>query len=248
MSSKILNRKVALVTGGSRGIGRAIAMALAAEGALVGVNYIADEAAARQVVADIQARGGKASVIKADVSVAEDARALFGAAESLFGPVDILVNNAGLARYAPIGEYDEKDFDSLFGVNVKGTFLTCREAANRLVSGGTIINITSTVTRVMLPRYGVYAATKAAVEQLTRALAKELGERQITVNAVAPGPTDTDLFRHGKSEAQIAAMADAAALQRLGLPEDIADVVVFLTTPAARWISGQCLPVNGGFA
>jgi len=248
MASKVLNRKVAVVTGGSRGIGRAIAVALAAEGARVVVNYVADKPAAQQVVVDIQTRGGQASVIKADVSVAEEARALFAEAESLYGPVDILVNNAGLARYAPIGEYDEKDFDRLFDVNVKGTFLTCREAANRLASGGTIINITSTVTRVMLPRYGVYAATKAAVEQLTRALAKELGERQITVNAVAPGPTDTALFRHGKSDAQIAAMGDAAALQRLGLPEDIADVVVFLATPAARWISGQSLPVNGGFA
>lgn len=248
MSSKILNRKVALVTGGSRGIGRAIAVALAAEGAFVVVNCVADIAAAQQVAADIHEIGGRASVVKADVSVAEEVRALFAAAESLYGPVDILVNNAGLARYAPIGDYDEKDFDRLFDVNVKGTFLTCREAAGRLVPGGTIINITSTVTRVMLPRYGVYAATKAAVEQLTRALAKELGEQQITVNAVAPGPTDTALFRHGKSEAQISAMGEAAALRRLGLPEDIADVVVFLATPAARWISGQCLPVNGGFA
>jgi 3-oxoacyl-[acyl-carrier protein] reductase len=248
MTSLGLNRKVAIVTGGSRGIGRAIAVALAAEGAAVLVNFVTDRAAADHVVADIQARGGRATAVKADISSAEEAAALFAAAESSYGPADILVNNAGLARYAPIGDYDEKDFDRLFDVNVKGTFLMCREAAGRLATGGTIVNITSKVTRVMLPRYGVYAATKAAVEQLTRALAKELGDRQITVNAVAPGPTDTALFRHGKSDAQITAMAQGAALQRLGLPEDIADVVVFLATPAARWLSGQCLPVNGGFA
>lgn len=248
MASGSLDGKVALVTGGSRGIGRAIAVALAAEGAAVVVNWVADQAAAGEAVATIQDRGGQALALKADVSAADDVAALFDTAAARFGPVDILVNNAGLARYGPIGEYDEADFDRLFAVNVKGTFLTCREASRRLADGGTIVNITSTVTRVMLPRYGVYAATKAAVEQLTRVLSQELGDRQITVNAVAPGPTDTKLFRRGKTEAQMAAMAQGAALGRLGLPEDIADVVVFLATPAARWISGQCLPVNGGFA
>ena len=248
MATGRLNGKVALVTGGSRGIGRAIALALGSEGASVVVNYVADQGAAQTIADEIIALGGQAAVVQADVAEAEAVAALFAAAESKFGSVDILVNNAGLARYAPIGEYDEEDFDRLFAVNVKGTFLTCREAAGRLAEGGTIINITSTVTRVMLPRYGVYAATKAAVEQLTRVLAKELGERQITVNALAPGPTDTALFRHGKSDAQIAALAEGAALGRLGLPEDVAHVVVFLATPAARWISGQCLPVNGGFA
>ena len=211
------------------------------------VNCVADIAAAQQVAADIHDIGGRASVVKADVSAAEEVRALFAAAESLYGPVDILVNNAGLARYAPIGEYDEKDFDRLFDVNVKGTFLTCREAAGRLAPGGTIINITSTVTRVMLPRYGVYAATKAAVEQLTRALAKELGEQQITVNAVAPGPTDTALFRHGKSEAQITAMGEAAALQAdrppggycrcRGVPGDARGAVDIRTVSTGqRWV------------
>ncbi len=248
MASGRLDGKVALVTGGSRGIGRAIAVALAAEGAAVVVNWVADQAAAREVVAMIQDGGGRALALKADVSAADDVAALFETTAARFGPLDILVNNAGLARYGPIGEYDEADFDRLFAVNVKGTFLTCREASRRLADGGTIVNITSTVTRVMLPRYGVYAATKAAVEQLTRVLSQELGARQITVNAVAPGPTDTVLFRRGKTEAQVAAMAQGAALGRLGLPEDIADVVVFLATPAARWISGQCLPVNGGFA
>lgn len=248
MGSGILSQKVALVTGGSRGIGRAVVRALAAEGAAVVVNYVADAAAAQETVAAVEKSGGRAAAVKADIALAEEVGALFDASETQLGPVDILVNNAGLARYAPIGSYEEADFDRLFEVNVKGTFLTCREAAARLVDGGTIVNMTSTVTRVMLPRYGVYAATKAAVEQLTRCLAKELGERQITVNAVAPGPTDTELFRHGKTDDQIAAMAASAALGRLGQPQDIADVVIFLASPAARWISGQCLPVNGGFA
>jgi len=248
MPSTQLTDKVALVTGGSRGIGRAIAIALAAKGASVVINYTADRGAADTVAAAILDAGGRAAVARADVSVDSEVRSLFGTAESQFGPVDFLINNAGLACYGLIGEYAEKDFDRLFAVNVKGVFLTCREASRRLADGGMIVNITSTVTRVMLPRYGVYAATKAAVEQLTRVLAKELGERQITVNAVAPGPVDTELFRHGKTEAQIEAMGEAAALKRIGMPADIADVVVFLASPAARWISGQCIPVNGGFA
>jgi len=248
MTETIFADKVALVTGGSRGIGRAIALALAARGASVVVNYASDGSAAQKVVDAIRTQGGEAAMVQGDVADPARAAALFDAAEQQFGPVAILVNNAGLARYGPIGEYAEADFDRLFAVNVKGTFLTCREAAGRMAEGGTIVNIGSTVTRMMLPNYGVYAATKAAVEQLTRSLAKEVGPRGITANVVAPGPTDTALFRHGKSEEQIAAMAEAAALGRLGLPEDMAEVVVFLASPAGRWVSGQTIPVNGGFA
>jgi 3-oxoacyl-[acyl-carrier protein] reductase len=248
MQANDLKGRVALVTGGSRGIGRAVAEELARAGAAVAVNYVADQAAADAVVDGIAAAGGRAQGFRADLAETEPVEALFNGVQDAFGRLDILVNNAGLARYGPIRDYAVEDFDRLMAVNVRGSFLACRQAARRMADGGTIVNITSTVTRVMLPNYGVYAATKGALEQLTRVLAKELGPRAITVNAVAPGPTDTDLFRRGKTEDQIDNLAGMAALGRLGTPLDTARVVVFLAGPQGRWISGQVIPVNGGFA
>ncbi len=240
--------QVALVTGASRGIGRAVAEELARAGAAMAVNYVADQAAADAVVDGIAAEGGRARAFQADLAESVQVEALFSEVLDVFGRLDILVNNAGLARYGPIRDYAIEDFDRLMAVNVRGPFLACRQAARRMADGGAIVNITSTVTRVMLPNYGVYAATKGALEQLTRVLAKELGPRAITVNAVAPGPTDTDLFRRGKTEAQIENLAGMAALGRLGAPHDTARVVAFLAGPQGRWISGQVIPVNGGFA
>ena len=248
MQANDLKGKVALVTGASRGIGRAVAEELALSGAAVAVNYVADQAAACKVVDGIAAAGGNAQAFQADLASSKQVMTLFNGVRDEFGRLDILVNNAGLARYAPIRDYAIEDFDRLMAVNVRGPFLACRQAAQQMADGGAIINITSTVTRVMLPNYGVYAATKGALEQMTRVLAKELGARSITVNAVAPGPTDTELFRHGKSEAQIESLAGMAALGRLGTPLDTARVVAFLAGPQGRWISGQIIPVNGGFA
>ena len=241
-------RKVALITGGSRGIGRAISKRLSKMGMAVVINYAKDIQSAEELAAEINKKGGEALAIKADVSKIEQIGDLFDTVISRFGRLDILVNNAGIATYKRIEEFSEEEYDRMFNINVKGLFFCCKEAARQMADGGSIINIGSTVTRVMMPNYGGYAATKGAVEQITKVLAKELGNRNIRVNTVSPGPVDTVLFRQGKSEEQIDHLAQMAALGRIGCVDDIADMVGVLVDERSRWVTGQNILVNGGFA
>lgn len=238
--------RVAVVTGASAGIGAAIAERLARDGFRVIVNYARDAAPAEALVRRIEAAGGRAAVVQADVSDPAAVAHLFDAAEQAFGGLDVLVNNAGIMQLAPIAETDDALFDRHIAVNLKGTFNTLREAARRLRRGGRIINLSSSVTGLLPPTYGVYAATKAAVEALTVILARELRGRDITVNAIAPGPTATRLFLEGKPQEVIDRLAKAAPLERLGQPEDIAAAVAFLAGPDGAWVNGQTLRVNGG--
>jgi 3-oxoacyl-[acyl-carrier protein] reductase len=240
------NAKVALVTGASRGIGMAIAERLARDGFKLIINYSETAAPAEALVRKLESAGGQAIAIKADISDPSAVRAMFDAAEAAFGGIDVLVNNAGIMALASIAETDDASFDRHIAVNLKGTFNTLREAAKRLRGGGRIINFSSSVVGLLMPTYGIYAATKAAVEGLTSVLAKELRGRNITVNAVAPGPTATDLFLKGKPQDVVDRMAKMAPLERLGQPSDIADVVSFLAGPDAAWVNGQVLRVNGG--
>jgi 3-oxoacyl-[acyl-carrier protein] reductase len=239
-------QKVALVTGASRGIGAAIAQRLASDGFTVIVNYAESAAPAEALVRTIEQAGGRALAAKADVSNAADVRRLFDAAQTAFGGVDVLVNNAGIMSLATVANADDASFDRQIAVNLKGTFNTLREAATRLRAGGRIINFSSSVVALLQPTYAVYAATKAGVEAMTSVFAKELRGRDITVNAVAPGPTATDLFLNGKPQEVVERLAKLAPLERLGQPSDIASTVAFLAGPDGGWVNGQVLRANGG--
>jgi len=238
--------KVAIITGASRGIGSAIAQRLAADGHAVVVNYAGNSDAAARVVELIEAKGGKSIAVAADVSTAKGAQSLFAAAKDHFGGCDVLVNNAGIMKLATLRESADDLFDSQVAVNLKGTFNMLREGAEQLRSGGSIVNLSTSVVGLKLEAYGVYAATKAAVETLGAILAKELRGRSITVNSIAPGPTATELFFEGKSDELIARISKANPLERLGTPEDIANAVSFLVGNDGRWINGQTLRANGG--
>jgi 3-oxoacyl-[acyl-carrier protein] reductase len=242
------SRQVAIVTGAARGIGAAIAQRLARDGLAVVVNYAGSAGEAAAVVQAIQDAGGQAMAVQADVADAGAVKALFDQAVERFGRVDVLVNNAGIMppQLPPLAETDDATFDRLFAVNVKGTFNALREAARRLQPGGRIVNFSSSVIGLALPGYSVYGATKGAVEAMTRILARELRGRQVTVNAIAPGPTATALFLDGKSPEAIERLVKAAPLERLGTPKDIANAVAFLVGPDGGWINGQTLRANGG--
>jgi 3-oxoacyl-[acyl-carrier protein] reductase len=238
--------KVAIVTGASRGIGAAVAERLATDGFTVVVNYSGDARPADALAAKIESGGGRALAIKADVGNAAAVQAMFDHAEKTLGGIDVLVNNAGIMKLAKVADSDEAMFDQQIAVNLKGSFNTMREAARRLRDGGRIVNFSTSVVGTRLETYGVYTATKAAVEAVTAILAKELRGRNITVNAVAPGPVATDLFLIGKSPELIERMANMNPMERLGTPEDIASVVAFLVGPDGGWINGQVLRANGG--
>ncbi|WP_145019480.1 SDR family oxidoreductase [Paenibacillus sp. Y412MC10] len=242
-----LNGKVAIVTGASRGIGRQIALQLADAGAKVVVNYSSNEAKAVEVVQAIEQAGGEAAAILANVGRLIEVEALFTETLERFGRLDILVNNAGIMGLAPIAEVTEDMYDRHFDINVKGTYFACQQANLHMAQGGTIINFSTSVAGAMLPGYSIYAATKGAVEQITRQLAKEFGPKGITINTIAPGQVATDLFLNGKSEELIESFRRMNAFGRLGEVEDIANAVELLVSDKARWITGQTIRVNGGF-
>jgi 3-oxoacyl-[acyl-carrier protein] reductase len=244
----VKNSQVAIVTGASRGIGAAVARRLANDGFAVVINYASSSKEADALVAELAAQGTKAIAIKADVANADEVRAMFDATEQQLGKIDVLVNNAGVLKTVPLADTSDALYDQTFGINVRGTFNTLREAAARMNDGGRIINFSSTTLALNMPGYAIYSATKAAVEAFTHVFAKELRGRNITVNAVAPGPIATSLFLDGKTEEQIQTFAKMPPLQRLGQPEDIASVVSFLAGPDAGWVNGQILRANGGIA
>jgi 3-oxoacyl-[acyl-carrier protein] reductase len=235
--------RVAIVTGGSRGIGRAIVGRLAADGYAVVVNYASNQAEAE---AAVQEAGERALAVQADVGDELAVTRLFDAAGERFGGVDVVVNAAGRMDLAPIAEFDLETFDEQLRVNVRGTFVVSREAVRRLRDGGALINFSSSVVGLAFPTYSAYAATKGAVEAMTLVLAREVRGRDITVNVGAPGPTATSLYLEGKDQETIDRAATLSPLQRLGRPDDIAGVVAFMAGPDGHWVNGQVLRANGG--
>jgi 3-oxoacyl-[acyl-carrier protein] reductase len=237
--------RVAIITGGSGGIGRQTAERLAADGIAIVVAYAGNQAPADAAVAAITGAGGTATAVKADVADEAEVAALFDAAEAAYGGVDVVIHAAGIMLLSPLVDLNLDDLDRMHRINIRGTFVVGQQAARRIRSGGAIINFSSSVTKIALPGYAAYAATKGAVDAITLILARELRGRDITVNAVAPGPTATPLFLDGKDESTIDHLAKMAPLERLGTPADIAETVAFLAGPA-RWVNGQVIYVNGG--
>ena len=241
------NGKVALVTGASSGIGAAIAERLGAEGFAVVVNYVGHRQGADEVVRKVAAIGGRATAIGADVTKADEVKRLFDEAEATYKGLDVLINNAGRAIRKPLAEFADADFESVIKTNLYGSFYCLREAARRLRDGGRVVNISMSFQGPPIPGYGVYFASKAAIEEMTRVAAKELGSRKITVNALRPDPTRTKLFMDGKPPEVVHHFEQEVALGRLGEPEDTAEVVSFLAGPRGGWINGQAFAANGGY-
>jgi 3-oxoacyl-[acyl-carrier protein] reductase len=242
---ELLKGKVAIITGAGRGIGAVMARRFASEGAKVVVNYASSATEADAVVAAIKKAGGEAISVKGDVSKKQDCVGIFDAAEKAFGRADILINNAGLILYKFLAAVTEEEYDRLFAVNVKGTFLTCQLAATRLNDKGVVINFSTSTTALALPTYATYCATKGAVEQLSHIFAKEMGSKGIRVNVVSPGPVMTDLFTTGKSDEDIKRMASLSPFNRIGEPVDISNVVTWLCSDEAAWVSAQNIRANG---
>ncbi|MDN6745873.1 MAG: SDR family oxidoreductase [Brevibacterium sp.] len=239
--------RVALVTGASGGIGTAVVQKLASEGYSIAVHYAGNQDKADALVKEITAVGGSAIAVRGDIADETAMQKLFDEVEQKFGGIDVVVNTAGIMILAPIANYDLDDFDRVIRTNVRGTFVISQQAARRVRSGGAIINFSTTVTRTQFPSYGPYVASKAAVEGMTLILARELRGKNITVITVAPGPTATPLFLDGKDEQTVQSLSNAAPLERLGQPEDIAETVANLAGPA-RWINGQTIFANGGLS
>jgi 3-oxoacyl-[acyl-carrier protein] reductase len=240
--------KVAIVTGASRGIGRAIALRLAQDNIAVVVNYAHRASDADDVVQAIEAAGGRAIALQGDVANASDCARLFDATEAEYGGVDIVINNAGVIQPGTtmLADTDDALYERIFAINTRGTFNMLRLAATRMRANGRIVNFSSSVIGLALPGYAIYAGSKAAVETFTNIFAKELRGKGISVTAVAPGPTATDLFMEGKTPELVERLGKMAPLERLGTPDDIADTVAFLVGPQGAWVNGQTLRVNGG--
>jgi len=237
-----LEGKTALVTGASRGIGRAIGEKLTTDGATVVINYARNQQPAQELVSAIVAKGGKAVAIQADVSKPAEVRRLFGEAEKAIGPLDVVIANAGVYLSKPLIESTEADYDYVFDINTRGVFFTLQEAARRVRDGGRIIAISTGGTKMMFPNAALYLGSKAAVEQFARSLSRELGPRNVTVNVLSPGFTDTDML----PEQYRAYGASLSPFNRVGVPEDVADVATFLASDAARWVTGQNVQAGGG--